>query len=90
MLREMILEGRKAESKYVFSRVSYYAIAHAKFKRILRKAGLVVAIERKATFHTTRHTFASEFMMAGGDIYKLQKILGHSTVSQTERYRRIG
>ena len=86
MLREMILEGRKAESKYVFSRVSYYAIAHAKFKRILRKAGLVVAIERKATFHTTRHTFASEFMMAGGDIYKLQKILGHSTVSQTERY----
>lgn len=29
--------------------------------------------------HDLRHTFASTFVMSGGDIFQLQKILGHST-----------
>jgi len=86
LLRGMLLDGRKLESELVFGKVSYYAIAHAKFKRILRRAGLDLAIKRKATFHSLRHTFASEFMRANGSIYRLQLILGHSTVKQTEMY----
>lgn len=37
-------------------------------------------------FHDLRHTFASNFLMGGGIIYDLQKILGHSTIQVTERY----
>lgn len=37
-------------------------------------------------FHDLRHTFASNFLMGGGNIYDLQKILGHSTIQMTERY----
>ena len=37
-------------------------------------------------FKNLRHTFASHFLMGGGNIYDLQKILGHSTVQMTERY----
>jgi integrase len=33
-----------------------------------------------------RHTFASHFMMNDGNIYDLQKILGHSTMEMTQRY----
>jgi hypothetical protein len=29
-------------------------------------------------FHDLRHTFASSYMMNGGDLYELAKILGHS------------
>lgn len=36
--------------------------------------------------HVARHNFASYFMMNNGDIYKLSKILGHSSVKTTERY----
>lgn len=36
--------------------------------------------------HILRHTFASHFMMAGGDILTLQRILGHSDIKMTMRY----
>ncbi|SGZ03434.1 Integrase [Moritella viscosa] len=36
--------------------------------------------------HILRHTFASYFMMNGGNILVLQKILGHADISQTMRY----
>lgn len=36
--------------------------------------------------HVLRHTFASHFMMNGGNILVLQKILGHSDIKMTMRY----
>lgn len=35
--------------------------------------------------HTLRHTFATRYLQAGGDIYILSKLLGHASVSVTER-----
>ena len=34
--------------------------------------------------------FASWYMMNGGDLYELAKILGHSNVKMTERYAKLG
>lgn len=39
--------------------------------------------------HILRHTFASHFMMAGGDILTLQRILGHSSIQVTMRYAHL-
>ncbi|AEX53143.1 integrase [Rahnella aquatilis CIP 78.65 = ATCC 33071] len=36
--------------------------------------------------HVMRHTFASHFMMNGGNILTLQKILGHASIVQTMAY----
>lgn len=40
-------------------------------------------------YRATRHTFASQWVMAGGSIEKLKEILGHSTVQVTERYAHL-
>jgi integrase len=40
-------------------------------------------------FHDLRHTFASHWVMRGGDIFKLQKILGHQSVQMTMRYAHL-
>ena len=43
----------------------------------------------RVRFHDLRHTFASHFMMSGGNILTLQKLLGHSSVSVTQRYAHL-
>jgi len=35
--------------------------------------------------HDLRHTFAGLFLASGGDIFKLSKILGHSSVAITQQ-----
>ena len=37
-------------------------------------------------FHDLRHTFASRHAMAGTDLLTLARLLGHSKVTQTEKY----
>lgn len=40
----------------------------------------------KLRIHDLRHTFASHWVMDGGDIYRLSKVLGHATVTITEDF----
>src|SRR5947207_5189511 len=40
-------------------------------------------------FHDLRHTFASQFVMAGGDLYILKEILGHKSITMTTRYAHL-
>ena len=39
--------------------------------------------------HVLRHTFASHYMMNGGNILALQKILGHSSLTMTMKYAHL-
>jgi integrase len=40
-------------------------------------------------WHALRHTFASHFMMAGGSILTLQRLLGHASIEQTMAYSHL-
>lgn len=40
----------------------------------------------RTSAHALRHTFAKMFCMRGGDVFRLQKIMGHSTLEMTRHY----
>jgi hypothetical protein len=57
------------------------------------RAGFLNACRRAGItglhFHDLRHTFASQFMTAGGDLYVLKEILGHKSLAMTTRYSHL-
>ncbi|ODS04721.1 tyrosine-type recombinase/integrase [Vibrio scophthalmi] len=60
---------------------------YVEFRKIL--CGLDFDLPRGQATHVLRHTFASHFMMNGGNILTLQKILGHATIMQTMTYAHL-
>ena len=53
---------------------------------ILRDAG---CRPLRRSWHALRHSFASHFVMSGGSILSLQKILGHHDIKQTMAYAHL-
>ena len=50
------------------------------FQKAIKRAGVP-----RIRFHDLRTTYASNFVMAGGDIFALSKLLGHSSVEMTAK-----
>lgn len=63
---------------------SNYHTSTKEFVSVLKKAG--ISLPRGKSTHILRHTFASHFMMNGGNILVLRDILGHSDIKMTMRY----
>jgi integrase len=77
--------GMLAPSGRIFQEVFHRALIAAGFTKVDSLGRTRAAIR----FHDLRHTFASHWVKAGGDLFKLQKILGHKTVQMTMRYAHL-
>ena len=51
------------------------------FSRLAQRSGV-----RRLHAHLCRHTFATRFLINGGDVFSLQQILGHSTLEMVRHY----
>lgn len=58
-----------------------------RFRRAVKVAGFYIkkGDMQNVTIHTLRHTFAALYLKRGGDLYKLSKLLGHSSIAITEK-----
>lgn len=54
--------------------------------RTLKEIATACGIRKNLTMHVARHTFATEFLRKGGQIYVLQQLMGHSKITTTMVY----
>ncbi|MFY0673965.1 MAG: site-specific integrase [Bacteroidia bacterium] len=77
-------ERQDVEDK-VFKGMRYSSAWNEQLKQWAKAAG----ITKHVTFHVGRHTCATLLISEGEDIFTVQKILGHSTIKNTQVYAKI-
>lgn len=55
----------------------------------LKAIAKICKIKKNISMHVGRHTFATTFIRNKGDIYRLQKLLGHANIRHTVKYVHI-
>lgn len=73
------------EDDYLFCSVSGEKLTENALKLSMRDYNLGRGV-KKTSVHALRHTFAKLWICNNGDVFRLQKMLGHSTLDMTRKY----
>lgn len=76
-------KDRYRQSEYIFCTNKGKPLSVSNYETNFKKYGVRIGLEEIHP-HMLRNNFAKRFLMQGGDIYTLSRILGHSSVKVTE------
>ena len=62
---------------------------NADYNRHLKALGLMAGIKTRLHSHLARHTFATYMLRNGVKIENVSKMLGHTNITQTQRYAKV-
>ena len=91
--REQFLAEHKLKSDYIWisttSRREGQPLQRGTIQRHIKEYGELAEVNVRASPHTFRHTFARNWIMAGGDMFTLKELLGHSSLQMVLKYVKL-
>lgn len=88
---EMILNSRVVGWQHLHPDVRVFSvISNQKYNANLKEVAAFCGIEKNLTSHLARHTFATSVLLENGvSMESTSKMLGHSKISQTQKYGKV-
>lgn len=84
--KEQYLENPDTD-QYVFSNINHKRLTENAIKCTFKRLKEIMNFQDvRLSCHSFRHTFAKNWIMNGGDVFSLQKILGHTKLEMTQKY----
>lgn len=82
-------ERGEIKSGFVFCKANGEAFTGDYVSKIFKKACKAVGTDKSIHFHSLRHSFASNLVQKGVNLYTIKELLGHSSISTTEIYSHL-
>jgi len=87
---QLYLQHRpESPSPFLFLNPHHQPLTTRTIQRLFKGYAQQAGLNPEYTPHCLRHTFASELLNAGADLVTIQHLLGHDTISLTQRYARL-
>lgn len=89
LIKERIKLNETAKNLINLPEVFNGAYTDQSINKILKDIAYYLEINKRLYFHSSRHTFATNYLISGGQIQNLQKLLGHSKIETTMVYTHV-
>ena len=86
---QLAARGRRPHERALFLGRGGARIAVRTVQRMVRRRGLEVATREPVHPHALRHSCATHLLDAGADLRVIQELLGHTSLSTTQRYTHV-
>jgi tyrosine recombinase XerC len=81
---------KRIDSLFLFLNLKGNQLSETRIRQILNTYVRKTALQKRVSPHTLRHSFATHLLNSGADLRWIQELLGHSSLSTTQKYTHLG